>query len=177
MRLIGLLFLFFSLSFQPQIEKRDNNVLKLISGKLILSLPVNLKPISEDELVAEYPIQSQRPSYVYENKNDLTKFSINYGSTPAQDKDLPQIKTYFERNYKNSVHDFIGSNFILINHKLFFLMKFETLNTSKALVYNYVFVTTISGKLLIADYAFPSLLKVDKEKQAAAILNSVRVTN
>lgn len=176
MKFWSFLFLMF---FSPSVRERggsNGNNLSLFSGKVQLILPNNLKILSEDELIAEFPVRNQRPNYVFEDKGSNTKFSINYGSTSALDKDLPQIKAYFEKGYRNSVKTFISSDLKIINHKQFIIMKFELISPlGNGEIFNYLIITTASGKLFMADYSFPNEQRSNQERKALEILNSMIV--
>jgi hypothetical protein len=160
------------------VKLQNRKVVNLFNRKLEMSIGENLNQINEAEIIREFPIKSQRPTYIFKDEVHEIKFSINYGSTNADDKQLPQIKAYFENVYKASSSNFISSDLSTINHKQFVVMQFELLNKSNySKVFNYLFITTVAGKLLMADYSFPSEQGSIQEKQAQAILNSVIIKN
>lgn len=147
----------------------------LITGKLKITLPKNLKRVSDLEIADRFTILSQRPSYIFEDKSTGVKFTINYGVSNALDEQLPQIKTYFEKLYRSSMSDFGSSDLKNINQKPVVLMKFKTLvpkGTEKQ--FNFLFITTINGKLFMANYSFPTQIQ-NQEKIAVAVLHSLKI--
>lgn len=148
----------------------------LLSGKAIFLLPSNLNRLSEPEIDIESPVKSQRPTYVFEDKVGKIKFAVNYGSSPATDKDLPQIKNYLENLYRATMANIITSELKTINNRRFAIIRFELLDRSgDGKVFNYLFITTIAGKLFMVDYSFPSKQILNLEKQAVAVLNTAKI--
>lgn len=161
-------------------NKHDFNndiITELLPGNLTAALPRNLRRLTQEEVILESPLVNQRPSCIYEDKASKIKFAINYGSSSALDRDLPQIKNYFEKVYRGVAKEFISSDIKVINHQKFILMRFNLSDKYPAteLVFNYLFITTVRGKLFMADYSFPEGQRLTQEKQATDILNSIKI--
>jgi hypothetical protein len=180
MQLIIMIYSIFSLNIYSLGNRNHSNFNKtteIIPGKLTVVLPSNLKKLSSEEIILESPLVNQRPSSIYEDKTRKIKFAINYGSSPALDTDLPQIKVYFEKVYKGVAKQFISSDLKVINHQKFIVMRFNLSGKypTTGLVSNYLFITVLKGKLLMADYSFLANERFVQEQQAAAILSSFKI--
>lgn len=176
LKLIGNFFICLKLLQPLVIADHQVKVYSLVSNHVQIALPVSLRKVSDFEIAQQFPIVSQRPSYIFEDKTNEIKLAINYGASNAVDSQLRQIKKYFEKFYKSSVSDFLSSNLIMINRKLFVLMKFEILEgTINEKRFNYLFLTTINGKLFMANYSFPNEKIYKEEKVAETVLHSIKI--
>lgn len=173
-----ILMLFFNYRLFEDNGDKDTAT-ELIPGNLTITLPNNLKRISNEEIILESPLVNQRPSAIYLDKIRKIKFAINYGSSPALDRDLPKIKNYFESVYKRAAKQFLSCNLKIINHQKIIVMRFTLPNRDIAttLIFNYLFFTSVNGKLFMADYSFPIEQSSAQEKQAVAIINSIKIKN
>ncbi|MES2063472.1 MAG: hypothetical protein V4456_16205 [Bacteroidota bacterium] len=152
------------------------NPVSKLNAKLIFSVSPELTELNEHEIALQYPSALTRPTWVFIKRQNNVRFLINYGATKASDKNLPEIKTYYEKLYKAAAKNFISSKIIYVNKRPFVLMQFETASSpgGSEFVYNYLFMTTIDGELIIFNYFFPSTDRVTELEQAGKILYSLK---
>jgi len=145
----------------------------ILDGRVNLLVPGNLVKLTQDDLITAYSNERQRPDYIFEDKANGAKIAINYHASKASDKDLPEIKAYFEKLYQSMTHDFISSDYKSIKGKRFVVMQFELKDpNSDGKIYNYAFFTSLDGKLLLTDYSFPASQASKCLIQANAIIDS-----
>ncbi len=110
-RLILLTFLFLFGACTNKSEKKESSVMQekshkvekvkartanqaLLDGKLNVFIPEEFTKVTEMELIKQFPNERQRPTVIFQESKQV-KLAINYGSSPATQKDLPQIKLAF----------------------------------------------------------------------------------
>lgn len=150
---------------------------RVLSGIVSFDLPENFTQLNDSELASKYPVVGQRPTYVFDDVYGGLKFTINYGSSSATDADLPSIKSYFEKFYKQAGGS-VTSEIKKVHNRPIIIMKFEMMNKMGNLrLFNFLFMTSINGKLFMADYSFPSDQKSIQEVKANDILESLTIAN
>lgn len=158
---------------EHKIEEITNKT--LLNGKLKLYLPEGFLEITRNELAEQFPNERQRPTLVFSNSEQV-KLSINYGSSPAIDSDLPRVKQSFENAYDRSGIYFKESEIKVINGSNLVVMSFVLPNNAKGdQIVNEVFIGSLSGQLLLGSFSYPQSVSNEWESVGKKIIQSIDI--
>ena len=150
MKLILVLFIlvFTSLS-QKDIKLVKVNVLK---DKVSIFLPHDFGLMSEKVLKLKYP-SPNRPKIVYSNEKGSINFAFNHTTSNASFAQLPLYKDYlvktFEKTYPTA--KWLKKEMTEVNGVTFGVMEFIS-PAADTKIYNLMYFTSVSGKLLICSF-------------------------
>lgn len=157
-----------------QMEEETTNQ-TLLDGKLRLYVPDEFLEVSQSELVEQFPNERQRPTVVF-RESEQVKLSINYGSSPATNNDLTQIKQAFQNTYNRPEIDFRESKVEAINGSNLVLMSFVLPKNAKSLqIVNTLFIGSVSGQLLLGSFSYPLSQANKWEPVGKEIIQSIKI--
>lgn len=160
---------------QPAGGKPDGFTLnrkEVLSGKATMLIPEGFKLMNEEMLDSKYPKTGHQPTEVYTNSEGTINLALNYTQNQAQEKDLPEIKSTMEGQFKQPSIEFIQSRMQTIGGHEFVTLEFITPAVDSR-IFNLLYITTIEGSL--AMFSFNCIEDHRKEWEATGkkIMNSI----
>lgn len=162
---------------------------KLIKTKvadgIVISLPENLSPMSETDLVQRYP-SVRAPLAAFTNAERTIDFSINTSATQWPDSDLPLAQKFFKAGIYNLFDrvDMIEEGIHPVRKKDMIYFEFESrVNGNKLKLgeqspvfrYSYIQYFVTPGRTLVFSFNCPRDQKEAWQETARAMMKSIKV--
>jgi hypothetical protein len=151
------------------------NALDLLSGQVRLEIPDQLHTMNAEMFQLKYPLENPESTTAYSNEDGTVSLLISPRPEKATQIDLPKYQQMLYESFgKNPNIDFKKSEIRKINGRNFVVIEMVT-PAADTEVYNLMFVTSSSGRLLMGTFN----CTIDKQKEwqplAERILASVKV--
>ncbi len=162
---------------------------KLVKTKvaegITISLPTELKPMAEDDLIVRYP-SVRAPLAAYTDVNRTLDFSINISATQWPDGDLDMASKFFKASITNLYDrvDFIDEGIHIIHKKKYIFFEFESrVNGNKMSLgeqqpffrYTYVQYLIEPKRSLVMSFNCPKAVREDWQETVRLVMKSVKV--
>lgn len=160
---------------QHQYNKIDFLESSVLNNRIRLSIPVDFKPMEQDEILVKYQRSNSVPQEAYSNDTGTISLAFNHTSNALSLADLPDFRQSFARQFKGTLGiEFKGSSIKNINGRDFAILEFisPAMDTN---IYNLMFLTSLDNRLLICTF---NCVQGEMEKwkpTSQQILNSVQV--
>lgn len=160
---------------QHQYNKIDILESSVLNNRIRLSIPVDFKPMEQDEILVKYQRSNSVPQEAYSNDTGTISLAFNHTSNALSLADLPDFRQSFARQFKGTLGiEFKGSSIKNINGRDFAILEFisPAMDTN---IYNLMFLTSLDNRLLICTF---NCVQGEMEKwkpTSQQILNSVQV--
>jgi hypothetical protein len=167
-----------SLPAVPPVQTVENNsfkLLQLLSGKVEIHVPLQLRPMSKRMFELKYPYENQNTTIAYSDEDATVSLLISPRQDEATQEELPKYQQMLNYRFgNNSSIDFKKSEIRKINGREFILIEMITPAVDTE-VYNLMFITNSGGKLLMGTFNC-TMDKLNKWKPLAdQIVASVKV--
>ena len=171
---------FFILGFtQPKLIKTK------ISEGVIISLPKDLTPMSEDDITQRYP-SVRAPLAAFTNGNRTADFSVNTSATQWPDGNLELAQKFFKAGINNLYDrvDFINQGVHIVNKQKLIFFEFESrINGNRmkegeqSAVYRYTYIQYFVEKdrAIVFSFNCPKDQKTEWQTTVRAIMKSVKI--
>jgi hypothetical protein len=156
-----------------------------VADGITISLPAELKPMTEEDLVQRYP-SVRAPLAAYTDVNRTLDFSVNVSATQWPDANLEIAGKFFKSGITNLFDrvDFINEGTHTVHKKKYVFFEFEsrvngnkmTLGEQQAVFrYTYIQYLIEPGRTLVFSFSCPKGLREDWQENVRAMMKSVKV--
>ena len=156
-----------------------------IAEGIVISLPAELQPMAEDDIILRYP-SVRAPLAAYTDINRTLDFSVNISATQWPDTDLEIASKFFKSSITNLFDrvDIIEEGIHTIHKKKYIFFEFESrVNGNKMTLgeqqpvfrYTYIQYLIEPGRTLVISFNCPKALREDWQGNVRTMMKSVRV--
>ena len=156
-----------------------------ISEGVIISLPKDLTPMSEDDITQRYP-SVRAPLAAFTNGNRTADFSVNTSATQWPDGNLELAQKFFKAGINNLYDrvDFINQGVHIVNKQKLIFFEFESrINGNRmkegeqSAVYRYTYIQYFVEKdrAIVFSFNCPKDQKTEWQTTVRAIMKSVKI--
>ena len=145
----------------------------LYNGKLKVSVPKDFKEMPDAIIPVKYPNAKNRPDIIFTNEKNSVNLVFTHSSVLATDDDLPEVQTALAAQLQATAPENFISRIETINNSRYIVYEF----ISKAVdtkIYNLMFVTVLSGKLLIGTFNCTEVLENEWKSKGKLVMNSIQ---
>jgi hypothetical protein len=153
----------------------QNQNISLLAGKVTLSVPKKLQPISDEHWQLKYPGKT-KPMLTLSDDNAEINLIAMATQQPAQDSQLIEFINYqFQQvKTKRPESELIDKGVTTVNGKKMAYMKFISSAIDQK-VFNYFFFVLVDGKIVMFTFNCAQALQKTWEPKAAQIVESLKI--
>lgn len=157
--------------------QRSFRPVSVLSGKVRIEVPEELKPMDAEMFELKYPLESPTNTIAYSNEDATVTLLISPRQEKATQTDLPKYQQMLYESFgRNPSIDFRKNEIRKINGRDFIVLEMIT-PAADTEVYNLMFVTSSQGRLLMGTFNCTVDLQAEWQPLAERIVSSVRVTD
>jgi hypothetical protein len=156
-----------------------------IAEGITISLPTELQPMAEDDIILRYP-SVRAPLAAYTDINRTLDFSVNISATQWPDTDLEMASKFFKSSITNLFDrvDIIDEGIHIVHKKKFIFFEFESrVNGNKMALgeqqpvfrYTYIQYLIEPNRTLVISFNCPKAMREDWQETVRSIMKSVKV--
>jgi len=156
-----------------------------IAEGIVISLPAELQPMAEDDIILRYP-SVRAPLAAYTDLNRTLDFSVNISATQWPDTDLEIASKFFKSSITNLFDrvDIIDEGIHTIHKKKYIFFEFESrVNGNKMTLgeqqpvfrYTYIQYLIEPGRTLVISFNCPKAMREDWQENVRAMMKSIKV--
>jgi hypothetical protein len=156
-----------------------------IAEGITVSIPSELAPMSEDDIITRYP-SVRAPLAAFTDTNRVLDFSVNISATQWPDNNLEMASKFFKAGISNLYDrvDFISEGIHTVHKQQFIFFEFESrVNGSKMALgeqqpifrYTYIQYLIQPNRTLVISFNCPKALREDWQETAHDIMKSVKI--
>jgi hypothetical protein len=156
-----------------------------IADGITISIPFELKPMTEDDIILRYP-SVRAPLAAFTDLNRTLDFSVNISATQWPDGDLEMASKFFKASISNLYDrvDIIEEGIHTIHKKKFIFFEFESrVNGNKMTLgeqqpvfrYTYIQYLIEPNRTLVVSFNCPKAIREDWQEPVRDMMRSVKV--
>lgn len=156
-----------------------------VSDGITISLPTDLKPMTEDDIISRYP-SVRAPIAAFTDINRTLDFSVNISATQWPDANIEMASKFFKSSITNLYDrvDFINEGIYTIHKKQYIFFEFESrVNGNKMALgeqqpmfrYTYIQYLVEPNRTLVFSFNCPKGLREDWQETVRTMMKTVRV--
>lgn len=156
-----------------------------VADGISVSLPEELKPMTEEDIVLRYP-SVRAPLAAYTDENRTLDFSMNTSATQWPDANLEMASKFFKAGITNLYDrvDIISEGIYTVHKQKYIFFEFESrINGNKmnlgeqqpVFKYTYIQYLVQPNRTLVISFSCPKAIREEWQETAHVIMQSVKV--